>query len=138
MGIYHRLFFFLWKCGAVDFVFWSLKTYHLLRLLILLQVAPDSRFIINNYRGIIEPLEISVNAGKPVALVGLNANIFGGEFVIPNVFEAGDGWLMTLGMIIPVIIGLCIGVAIFPYILIPIALFLAQYIVQRRCLRITC
>ena len=59
-----------------------------------------------------------------LALVGLNANIFGGEFIIPNVFEAGDGWLMTLGMIIPIIIGLCIGVAIFPYILIPIALFI--------------
>ena len=59
-----------------------------------------------------------------LALVGLNANIFGGEFIIPNVFEAGEGWLMTLGMIIPVIIGICIGVAIFPYILIPIALFI--------------
>ena len=48
-----------------------------------------------------------------LALVGLNANIFGGEFIIPNVFEAGEGWLMSLGMIIPFIttITACLMVA---------------------------
>lgn len=30
------------------------------------------RFIIENYRGIIEPLEIKIKQGKPIALVGLN------------------------------------------------------------------
>ena len=57
-----------------------------------------------------------------LALVGLNANLFGGDIIIENAFEAGEAWLMGLGMIIPLIIALAIGVAMFPYILLVIAL----------------
>ena len=56
-----------------------------------------------------------------VVLNGLNANIFDSEIIIPSVFVDGELWGGILMYTIPAIIGMVIGVAVFPYILILIA-----------------